>query len=309
VTDPHLEAYLSHLSAERGLAANTISAYRSDLSPFAAMIESRGRSLATAVANDILPYFGALTASRRASATVARKATALRMLARWLLDNGLNPVDFTAGFELTGARFSRLPTVLTVTEVKRLLASPPTDTPRGIRDRAMLELTYACGLRVSELVSLTVHQVDLTAGFVRPIGKGTRERLVPICATASRALSTYLGGPRKQLMRGHGVCSSVFVSNRGRPMTRQAFRGTVVCCAAAAGIAKRVGPHTLRHSFATHLLEGGADLVSIAEMLGHASVATTQGYTAVDVTRMRDQYDKAHPRAASRRLVSAVSAE
>ena len=295
--DAHIDAFLDNLVAERGLAANTIASYRADLLPFVEMLRQRGRTLATAGPEDAIAFFAQLEQSRAAPATIARKGSALRMLARFLLQEEVVKADFTSSLEVNAHQSLRLPTTLTAGEMRRLLAAPPVDTPNGFRDRVMFEVMYACGLRVSETIALELVQIDLTAGFLRPMGKGSKERLVPIGETAKRLLAEYLGGVRTQLMGGHGVSRACFVSDRGAPITRQQFWSLVKQYAAGAGITKAVTPHTLRHSFATHLLEGGADLRSIQELLGHSSVATTQRYTRVDVARMRAAYDKAHPRA------------
>jgi len=295
--DEHLDAFLNNLIAERGLAANTIASYRADLMPFVELLRKRGRTLATATPEDAIAFFSALERGRAAQATVARKGSSLRMLARYLLAEEIAAVDITAPLELNGRPPLRLPVTLTGAEILRLLAAPSSRTSQGIRDRAMLEVMYACGLRVSETVALELVQIDLTAGFLRPLGKGSRERLVPIGETAARLLAEYLHTVRPALMGDHPASKSCFVSDRGEPITRQQFWSLVKRYSAQAAIAKQVTPHTLRHSFATHLLEGGADLRSIQELLGHSSVATTQRYTQVDVARMRAVYDKAHPRA------------
>jgi integrase/recombinase XerD len=293
----HLEGFLDNLVAERGLAPNTIASYRADLSQFVELLMARGRTLATAKPEDAIAFFEALERRRAARSTIARKGSSLRMLARYLLREEIAAVDFTAALELNAHPPLRLPATLTAAEMRRLLASPPTDTLNGMRDRAMLEVMYACGLRASETVALELAQIDLKAGFLRPVGKGSKERLVPIGETAARLLRDYMTSVRPQLMGNHPVSRSCFVSNRGEPLTRQQFWSLVKQYAAGAAIEKRVTPHTLRHSFATHMLEGGADLRSIQELLGHSSVATTQRYTRVDVARMRAVYSKAHPRA------------
>ncbi len=293
--DEHLRAFLDNLSAERGLAVNTLSAYETDLVPFVAFVDKRGRSLATAHADDAIAFFAALERRMLASATLARKGSALRMLAHYLVQEEINPADFTAALDLGVNNQVRLPATLSATEIAALITAPLVDTLEGQRDRAMFELMYACGLRVSEIVSLEVRQVDLIAGFVRPMGKGSKERLIPIGDVARRYMTSYLANTRPSLLGDHGS-QSCFVSAQGHAITRQHFWVLVKHYAALAGISKRVTPHTLRHSFATHLLEGGADLRSIQMLLGHSSVATTQRYTRVDVARMRAVYDKAHPR-------------
>lgn len=295
--DAHLESFLDNLSSERGLSANTLAAYRSDLMPFVDLLAERGKTLLSASTQDVIAYFDALRKQRAAPATVARKGSALRMLSRFLLGEGEIASDFTATIDPGGRLGVRLPTTLTQAEVVALLDAPALEALQGFRDRTMLELMYACGLRVSETVALELEQVDLRAGYVRPLGKGAKERLIPVGETAARFMDEYLQAVRPQLLGSRVQCRACFVSDRGRALTRQQFWSLVKRYSAAAGIVKPVTPHTLRHSFATHLLENGADLRSIQELLGHSSVATTQRYTRVDVARMRAVYDRAHPRA------------
>ncbi|HEY3330360.1 MAG TPA: site-specific tyrosine recombinase [Capsulimonadaceae bacterium] len=294
--DPHLQAFLDNLSTERGLSRNTLSAYRADLTPFVEYLHKRGRALPEATANDAIGFFAGLERRGAASTTLSRKGSALRMLSRYLVQEEINGSDFAAALDLGVTRHSRLPTILTTAEMALLITAPQMDTPQGRRDRTMFEVMYACGLRVSEIVSLEVRQIDLTSGFVSPMGKGRKERMVPIGDTARRLLGEYLRDVRPELLGDH-ASPACFVAASGEPLTRQHFWVLVKQYAAQAGLTKRVTPHTLRHSFATHLLEGGADLRSIQELLGHTSVATTQRYTRVDVARMRAVYDKAHPRA------------
>jgi integrase/recombinase XerD len=292
----HLRAFLENLDSERGLSQNTLSAYQSDIGPFIAFLEALGSDVPSATNEDTLAFFAGLRKKRLSSATMARKGAALRMFAQFLCREGVCAHDFTAALDLGATRQQRLPAVLTESEICALLDAPSRDTPVGLRDRAMLETMYSSGLRVSELVGLTLSQVDRSAGYLRPFGKGNKERIVPLGDSAKETLDHYWHEARPALLKDQ-ACDTVFVTARGGPLTRQQFWNVIKGHARSAGITKAVTPHTLRHSFATHLLSHGADLRAIQEMLGHASVATTQRYAKVDVARMRAMYDKAHPRA------------
>jgi integrase/recombinase XerD len=293
----HLQAFLENLDSERGLSPNTLSAYAGDIGPFLAFLEGRGARIEEATSDDTLSFFVGLRRRRLAAATLARKGAALRMFAQYLCREGACAADFTASLDLGVTHQQRLPAVLTEQEMAALIAAPSAETPTGARDRAMLETMYSSGLRVSELVGLTLNQVDRDAGFLRPFGKGSKERLVPLGDAACQALDIYLEAARARLTAERPACDALFVSNRGSFLSRQQFWTALKQYARRAGITKAISPHTLRHSFATHLLQGGADLRAIQEMLGHASVATTQRYAKVDITRLRAAYDKAHPRA------------
>ena len=292
------KAFLDNLAAERGLSPHTLAAYDSDLSQFAAFLAARGVAAPAQIAPDhAAAFLAALNRRGQAAATVRRKASALKMWAQYLCREGVCAADWTAQADLGRKRPPRLPTTLSPAELDRLLAAPSLATPEGVRDRAMLELMYGSGLRVSELVSLPAAAVDLREGLVRPFGKGGKERQVPL-SDASRALLThYLAIARALLLRNKPPSPALFVTDHGGPMTRRHFWQLIKGYAQDAQIAKPVTPHSLRHSFATHLLSGGADVRAIQEMLGHASVQTTQRYTAVDLARLRQAYDKAHPRA------------
>ncbi len=293
-----IDAFLADLAAERGLSPHTLAAYRSDLDQFAQALTARGVSGPSVItAEDALAFLAAHRRAGRASATVTRKASVLRGFAAFLCREGACAQDFTATLDLGRPAPQKLPSTLSLVEIESLLLAPPTETPEGVRDRAMLEMLYGCGLRVSELVALPLAAVDLRAGLVRPFGKGNKERQVPLGDAVRDALGPYLSVARPTLLRGKPASDALFVTDHGGPMTRQCFHALVKGYAQDTRIAKNVSPHTLRHSFATHLLEGGADLRSIQEMLGHADVQTTQRYTRVDVSRLRAIYDKAHPRA------------
>jgi integrase/recombinase XerD len=295
--DANLRLFLDHLAAERALSAHTLAAYRSDGHQFLAFLAKRGVDTVDLIADDhVLAYVASLRRQGAAAATVARKVTTLRMLAQFLVREGIAERDFSAPIDLGRPANRPLPSTLTQAEVSRLLEAAGPDTDDGLRNRAMLELMYSSGLRVSELIGLRVEQVDLKAGLVRPFGKGAKERQAPIGDVAVAWVSRYLDGGRDRFAVG-GVSPYLFLTRTGGPMSRIQFWSTIKGYAAAAGITKRVTPHTLRHSFATHLLAGGADVRSIQEMMGHASIETTQRYTRVDVERLRQVYDKVHPRA------------
>lgn len=296
--DDRRQAFLDNLAGERGLAPTTLSAYAGDLAQFIETLRGCGVAEVSEITPDhVWAFLATLRRQSRAPATVARKATALRMWAQFLLRDGVCAQDWTAHLEPGKFSRRRLPTTLSPAEITRLLDAPPADTPRGLRDRAMLELMYGSGLRVSELVSLPLSALDLPANLVRPFGKGNKERQVPLGDESRAALQTYLSQSRPVLLRHKPPSPALFVTEQGGPMTRRHFGALIQSYAQDAQIAKTVTPHALRHSFATHLLAGGADVRAIQEMLGHASVETTQRYTRVDVARLRAVYDKTHPRA------------
>jgi integrase/recombinase XerD len=295
-----IEAFLAFIALERGLARNTAAAYRRDLDQAAAFLAARGApGWAGATAAQAAAWLHALTGRRYAPASLARKLSALRMLARFLVRERVRDDDFTA---LLGAprRARRMPHTLTVAEVAKLVALPAGGDARALRDRALLELFYSSGLRVSELAALTLQQIDLEQGFLRVFGKGAKERVVPVGRKACEALATYLAAGRPALVRPH-TGSFLFLNHRGGGLTRVALWMIVKAHAKRAGLAQHVKPHALRHSFATHLLAGGADLRAIQEMLGHASISTTQIYTAVEPQRLAEHHAKFHPRNKARR--------
>jgi len=292
-----LEAFLANMSAERGLSENTLTAYRYDLTQFLAYLEAQ--EIVTVAAITPGHIYGFLAGLRRGAlrpASIARKAISLKLWMQFLCREEYRRDDPTLAAE-TGRPAQRLPTTLSLPEIERLLMVPPADTPAGLRDRAMLETMYGCGLRVSELVSLKSEDVDLRARLVRPFGKGGKERQVPLGDGVHDTLTTYLTQARPKLLAKKPPTPYLFVTRQGGPMTRHHFLVLVKAYARQAGIARTISPHVLRHSFATHLLSGGADLRAIQEMLGHASVQTTQRYTHVDVARLREVYDRTHPRA------------
>jgi len=286
-----IDAFLDHLALERGLAANSLAAYRRDLAGHLAFLrDACGKAAAGEVAEgDIIRYLTVLHRAGSATATVCRKLTALRQFYRYLVMERLLATDPTANVEVPRLA-RRLPATLTLDEVERLLAAPEVSTLRGLRDRTMLEVLYATGLRVSELVNLTRGDVNLSIGFVRCVGKGHKERIVPLGSVA-------IGWVRHYLDARDDDAPALFPGQRRRPITRAACWEIIKRLAKKAGILKDISPHTLRHSFATHLLERGADLRAIQEMLGHRSITTTQIYTHVSTDFLREVYAGAHPRA------------
>ena len=288
--------YLRHLVVERGLAENSVAAYARDLRRTAGYLKQAGASSFPEVDRALVArLLFWLREEGLAPRTVARHVASLRGLFRYLLTRGYLKDDPTAHLE-SPSPWTRLPGVLSQEEVERLLAVPLTSGHSGLRDKAMLELLYAAGLRVSELVTLCLSDLDLEVGYVRCQGKGSKERVVPLGAEAVRWLRRYLASARPRLARGQSS-SAMFLNHLGRPLTRQGFWKLLRVHAVAAGIDRRVSPHTLRHSFATHLLERGADLRAVQMMLGHADISTTQIYTHVSRAHLKAVYDRYHPRA------------
>ena len=294
----NLAAFVGHLRGERALSENTISAYANDIGGLLEHLATAGKNETTCSRDDAVVYFAGLRRAGLAAASLARKASAVKMFAQFLVGDRLVSEDFSAGLEVGIGKQRQLPSILTIDDAIKLIKMPTNRqdvNPSHVRDRAILEVLYACGLRVSELCELEMAQVDVTTGLMRPFGKGAKERLVPISGSSVVILEDYLTNARPRLV--HVQTNRVFIGPHGGNLTRQFVWQIVKQYAAEVGITKRVTPHTLRHTFATHLLENGADLRSIQEMLGHASVATTQRYTYVDVSRLRIAFDKAHPRA------------
>lgn len=295
ILDPLVERYLGHLRVEGGLATNTLEAYRRDLGKLQSFLVQQRVKMGEAVASQQLTGFlSSLKDHRLSSASMARTISTLRGWFRFLVREGLLPVSPMQ--DLSAARRAvRLPKTLTMAEVTALLDLPPLPTLEDQRDRTMLEVMYASGLRVSELVSVELVRLDLGAGCLRILGKGSKERLVPIGEAAREALAHYVDHVRPALLHRR-TSRALFVSRRGGALTRQAFWKIVSRRARRAGIAKPISPHMLRHSFATHLLEGGADLRAVQAMLGHANIATTQIYTHVERSRLKQVHRQFFPR-------------
>ena len=295
ILDPLAERYLGHLRVEAGLSSNTLEAYRRDLSKLQAFLFQQQAAMGGAVASpQLVGFLSSLKEHRLSSASMARTISTLRGWFGFLVREGFMPVSPMQ--DLSVARKSvRLPKTLTLAEVSALLDLPPLPTLEDQRDRTMLEVMYASGLRVSELVSLELVRLDLGVGCLRIFGKGAKERLVPIGETARAALMNFVEHVRPAFLNRRSS-RALFVSRRGGPLTRQAFWKIVNRRAKRAGIAKPISPHMLRHSFATHLLEGGADLRAVQAMLGHANIATTQIYTHVDRSRLKQVHRQFFPR-------------
>lgn len=298
-----LRAYLDHLTVERGLAPNTLRAYRRDLRRYLAHLAGRGRSAPGEVGpEDVTSYLVSLRAgdgvrAPLAAGSAARAVVAVRGLHRFWLREGLTAVDPSAEVR-PPVPPRRLPKAIGVAEVERLLAAAGApDTPRALRDRALLELLYATGARISEAVGLDRDDLPPGAASVRLHGKGGKERVVPVGSYARQALEAYLVRARPVLAAAGRGSAALFLNAQGGRLSRQSAWAVLRAAADRAGLSSPVSPHTLRHSFATHLLDGGADVRVVQELLGHASVTTTQVYTLVTVDRLREVYAAAHPRA------------
>lgn len=291
-----IERFADALWMERGLSANTLSAYQSDLRAFSVwLVRERRRGLTQAQRIDLLDYLTLLSQQGRKPRSAARLLSCQRQFYQHLLRLGMIPEDPSARVE--APKLGRpLPKTLTEREVEVLLAVPDTAEPRGHRDRTMLEVLYATGLRVSELVGLRPGEVSLNQGLVRVVGKGGKERLVPLGEESVAWLRDYLSGPRQDLLHGR-LCDFVFPTQRSDCITRQAFWQLIKRYALEAGIAKDLSPHTLRHAFATHLLNHGADLRVVQMLLGHSDLSTTQIYTHVARERLKQLHARHHPRA------------
>ena len=294
VAQPLLDAFADALWMEQGLSANTLAAYRADLGGLARWLEARSVALEAASRADLLAYLAERVAHGARPRSTARLLSSMRRLFAWLLRERRIAADPSASIE--PPRLGRpLPKTMTEGEVEALLAAPDVATVRGLRDRTLLEVLYATGLRVSELVSLRHDQVNLRQGVVRVVGKGNRERLVPLGAEAVAWLERWLAQGRPALLGGRSL-PTLFPTARGGALTRQAFWHRVKRLARQAGIGASISPHTLRHAFATHLLNHGADLRVVQMLLGHSDVSTTQIYTHVARERLKELHAKHHPR-------------
>jgi integrase/recombinase XerD len=292
--EPFLDAFVAYLRAERGLSPRTVEAYARDLVEYLDALRQARVGMPEAVRQEHVRGHLATLGRRLSARSQARHLAAIRMFHRFLIAERHAPADPTEQVE-TPRQARRLPVFLTLDEVEALLEAPRDTTPAGLRDRAMLHVLYATGLRVSELVGLSVNSVQLDACYVVARGKGDKERLVPLGRRAVAEVRAWLGRGRPVLLRGR-ASRALFVGPRGTALTRQGVWKLLRRYALAAGIKKRLSPHKLRHSFATHLVERGADLRVVQAMLGHADLATTQIYTHVDGRRLRAVYDAAHPR-------------
>ncbi len=287
-----IDAFLDAMWMERGLAQNTLSAYRGDLQKFSRWLDERDRRLVECRREDVLDFLVSLATSP--PRTAARRLSSLRRFFQHQLREGA--VDQDPCERVEAPRLGRpLPVSLTEREVESLLDAPDEHTVLGHRDRCMLETLYATGLRVSELVSLSMDRVNLRQGVVRVVGKGSKERLVPLGEEATSWLETYIAGARLELMKSRRS-DALFVTSRASPMTRQAFWYLIKRYAKKAGVSVRLSPHTLRHAFATHLLNNGADLRVVQMLLGHSDISTTQIYTHIARTRLKELHARHHPR-------------
>ena len=290
-----IEQFLAELELERGLSRHTIAAYGRDLYQVANYFYSEQlKSWSEVRTAHVDRWSQSLASAEYARSSQARKLTALRMLSKYLIQVGQIRDDFTE-LQLGPKQQRSLPEMMHLSEVERLLNAPSIATPIGLRDRAMLELLYSSGLRVSELCALMIQNVDLDAGYVRVFGKGSKERIVPMGRPAQQAIQLYLSSARAAFVKAK-TGSALFLSQRGQALSRKMLWVIVKSYAKKVGIEKVVKPHLLRHTFATHLLEGGADLRAIQEMLGHADIATTQIYTALDRQHLLSTHAQFHPR-------------
>jgi integrase/recombinase XerD len=293
VSEANIDPFIDALWLEEGLSRNTLAAYRRDLALYAGWLGEQGRTLDASTETDLLGYFAARHRESRPT-TANRRLTVFKRYFRWALRERLVTADPTLKLQ-SAKQPLRVPKTLSEAQVEALLAAPDVDTPLGVRDRAMLELLYASGLRVSELVSLKTFHAGMAEGVVRVLGKGNKERLVPFGEIARDWLQRYLAGPRGAILGGQQT-DDLFVTARGHAMTRAMFWVLVKKYAAVAGIHAPLSPHTLRHAFATHLLNHGADLRAVQMLLGHADISTTTIYTHVARERLKQLHARHHPR-------------
>lgn len=292
-----LEDYFHYLQIERGLSDNTLISYKRDLTRYQQYIEKviEKSTWDLVVRNDIISFLHMLHDDGNSSATIARAISSIRSLHQFLIREQITSHDPSIHIE-TPQKERKLPDILSSKEIQRLL-SISEETPLAIRNKAMFELLYATGLRVTELITLQVSDLHLTMGFVRCLGKGSKERIVPLGDIAIESLEIYLTTTRDSLAKKKQDDNILFLNQHGRPLTRQGFWKVLKTAAIKVGLDDKITPHTLRHSFATHLLENGADLRAVQEMLGHADISTTQIYTHVTRNRLKDVYNMYHPRA------------
>ncbi|OCA91545.1 site-specific tyrosine recombinase XerD [Bacillus sp. FJAT-27225] len=297
--EDHLKDFIHFLMVEKGLSQNTVIAYERDLKGYLKHVKNKDglSSINDIQRTHILHYLGKLKEDGKSSKTIARNVASIRSFHQFLLRDKASEHDPSVHIE-TPTLERNLPKVLSMEEVETLLETPAQEGPYGLRDKAMLEILYATGIRVSELIGLNIGDLHLQMGFVRCIGKGNKERIIPVGRTATEALQRYLDDGRPELVTKKSAREeALFLNHLGQRLTRQGFWKILKKLATEAGIEKDLTPHTLRHSFATHLLENGADLRAVQEMLGHADISTTQIYTHVTKVRLRDVYSKFHPRA------------
>lgn len=291
-----IRQFVDYITVERGLAHNTLVSYQSDLLFYDQFCRNKGYELLGDSARmAVMAYLIHLKRQGMTPATSSRRLAAIKSFYKYCLGEGITDIDPTENIE-SGRRERRLPGVMSVGEVDILLNQPRLDTPSGLRDKAMLEVIYACGVRVSELTGLNVGDINMEEKYIRCLGKGAKERIVPLGSVAAEFLSEYTARGRGKLARGKAT-PALFLNRLGKRLTRQGFWKIIKKYARHGGITKAITPHTLRHSFATHLLENGADLRSVQELLGHADITTTQIYTHLTRSRLKEIYRQAHPRA------------
>ena len=292
--EPDISSFLAWVQLERGLSKNTVESYETDLIQCSCFLQEKGAANWEAVTLEhVSSWISSLTIDGYAVASLSRKLSALRMLVRFLIGEGRLQNDFTE--LITNPKKGRfLPHALSIEEMEKFLTAPDLNTPLGKRDRALFELMYGSGLRVSEVSTVLVNSVNLEEGFARIFGKGAKERIVPVGGQAILAIRNYLHGGRPELVKDKSG-GELFLSKRGTPISRKMIWVLVKEYARRAGIEKNLTPHGLRHSFATHLLMGGADVRAVQEMLGHADVGTTQIYTHVETQRLQEEHSNYHP--------------
>ncbi len=294
--ESYVNEFINYLAVERGLAQNTLESYGRDLRQFHTFLQnSQLDFLRNSNRDTILSYLNSLQVKGRAVSTISRNLAAIKSFYQYLVRERHIEKDPAVNLESPKLE-KKLPKILSITEVEELLKQPNTFQPTGLRDKAMLELLYATGIRVSELICLNISDVNLDMGYIKCYGKGAKERIVPLGSIAAKCVQEYISKGRTKLVRTYEE-PSLFVNHHGNRLTRQGFWKIIKKYALEANITKEITPHTLRHSFATHLLENGADLRSVQEMLGHADISTTQIYTHVTKNHLKEVYDKTHPRA------------
>ncbi len=292
----YISDYMEFLDVEKGLSANTIASYKNDLNGFVLSIEKKRRNNVRAItSSDIRLYIASLRERELAVTSITRKVVSLRNFFKYLVKE--KAIDNDPASKIENPRpWRKLPDVLSIEEVESILAIPDESSILGLRDRAILELLYSCGLRVSELTFLLVNDIDLESGLLKATGKGNKERLVPVGEEALEMVSKYLSTARHSLQKNDITSRKIFLNRSGRGLTRQAVWKLLKKYCLLADVRKKVTPHTLRHSFATHMIERGADLRSVQMLLGHSDISTTQIYTHISLTRMKEVYKKFHPR-------------
>ncbi|AIQ19500.1 recombinase XerD [Paenibacillus sp. FSL H7-0357] len=293
----HLQPFMQYLTVEKGLSSSTLESYGRDVSQFLEFAEGRGAVTPEEIRRShIMQYLAELRTAGRATATVNRNTVSLRAFFHYLLKERLIVQDPTLDMEMIKPS-KKPPMILSIEEIERLLAAPDDATPQGMRDKAMIELLYATGIRVTELITLNVEDVHTDLKFARCSGASGKERVVPIGAIAAECVAVYTSGMRDKLLRGNQEEPALFLNSLGGRLTRQGFWKIIKKYAREAQIEQDITPHTLRHSFAAHLLEGGADLRSVQQMLGHADISTTQIYSGIARKNMKEVYESHHPRA------------